>query len=61
MVRSGTYRTSKYGKKLDGDISKDRVEKYGKTQKNIFKSSIQDQVKIEREVKEMERKGKDVD
>ena len=53
MGRSSTLRTSKYASKLDAEVIKKRVESYGSTQKRNFKLAIDEQVKIEQEVKRM--------
>lgn len=51
MVRAAGYRASKYSVKLDGNVSKNRADEYGKTQKKDFKLTQGEQVNIERVVK----------
>jgi len=52
-MRDSNRRTKKYKVKLDGTISQLRLLRYGKEQKRQFKSTVDEQVKIEREVKRM--------
>jgi hypothetical protein len=51
-MRSSTSRTEKYKAKTDGTISQLHLLRYGKKQKERFKSTIQDQVRIEQIVKD---------
>jgi len=53
MVRSAGYRSSKYEVKVSGDVSKNRADAYGKTQKKLFKLTQGEQINIERVVKTM--------
>jgi len=52
-MRTDKFRKDKYEKKIRGDVAKIRIDRYGKTQKGLFKSRIQDQVEIERKVKSL--------
>jgi len=50
-MRSAVYRTKKYAAKISGDVAKQRIDGYGETQKNIFKTSVSNQVAIEQQVR----------
>lgn len=50
-MKTGYSRAKKYSKKLVGDVSQLRLLRYGDTQKSSFKSSVGEQVNLERLVK----------
>jgi len=50
-MRSKTQRIKKYEAKTSGDVSKNRLDRYGPMQKKLFNTSVQGQVAIENTVK----------
>jgi hypothetical protein len=50
-MRDAKRRTDKYKAKIDGEISQLQLLRYGKPQKQIFKTAMPKQVEIERQVK----------
>lgn len=50
-MRSAIHRTKKYKAKISGEVAKSHLDRYGKTQKELFRITAAKQVEIERQVK----------